>query len=139
MKSTRLLIPCIVTFMFAVSAEAQTMAGSWNASIETQIGVQTYTFDFAIDGTTVTGTASSANGEYEIEEGTIEGSMISFVENMDYQGMPLRIVYTGTLEDGEIRFTRDVAGLAMEEFVAKRPPENQSSDRSLTRPVFTDT
>jgi hypothetical protein len=40
--------------------------------------------------------------------------------------MPLRIVYTGIFasENGEeIRFTRDVAGLAMEEFVAKRPEE----------------
>jgi hypothetical protein len=110
----------------AGAALAQSPAGSWAASFETQVGIQTYTFEFAIDGTTLTGRAASANGDSPIEEGTVEGNEISFVENLNYQGMPLRIVYTGIFasENGEeIRFTRDVAGLAMEEFVAKRPEE----------------
>ena len=123
MKPARLSMLATAAAFLAATAYAQTLAGTWTASFETQIGVQSYTFEFAIDGTTVTGTASSANGENEISEGTIEGNDISFVENMNYQGMPLRIVYTGTLEGDEIRFTRDVAGLAMEEFVARRPEE----------------
>lgn len=123
MKSVRIVAPFIGMLVFAAGVGAQTLAGVWEASFETQIGVQSYTFDFVIDGTTLSGTASSANGENKIEEGTLEGDMISFVENMTYQGMPLRIVYTGMLEGDEIHFTRDVAGIATEEFIARRPSE----------------
>lgn len=121
MKSVRIMAPIFGILVLAAGVRAQTIAGPWKASFETQIGVQSYTFEFAIEGTTLSGTASSVNGEDKIEEGKIEGDMISFVENMDYQGMPLRIVYTGTLEGDEIHFTRDVAGIAMEAFVATRP------------------
>jgi hypothetical protein len=44
----------------------------------------------------------------------------SFVENPVYQGMPLRIVYKGKLSGDDIWFTRNVAQIAYEPFVAKR-------------------
>lgn len=123
MKPIPRLLFVFAVGLFAVPALAQSMAGKWTASFDTQIGVQSYEFEFIVDGSTVTGNVSSANGEYDIEEGKIEDGTLSFVENMNYQGMPLRIVYTGQLEGDEIHFTRDVAGLAMEEFVATRPEE----------------
>ena len=40
---------------------------------------------------------------------------------MTYQGMALRIVYTGTvISADEIKFSRDVGGQGGEEFTAKR-------------------
>jgi len=42
------------------------------------------------------------------------------VENLVYQGMPLRIVYKGKMSGDEIKFTRNVAEIADEPFVAKR-------------------
>jgi hypothetical protein len=106
--------------VIATPALAQSVDGTWKASFETQIGTQEYTYTFVVDGTTLTGTATSANGEVEITEGTIEGNAVRFVENLNYQGMPLRIVYTGTLAGDRIQFTRDVAGIAMEPLVAER-------------------
>jgi hypothetical protein len=94
-------------------------AGVWTASFETQVGVQNYTYTFKVDDTKLTGTAKSDNGEVEIADGKVEGDKITFVENLDYQGMPLVITYTGTLNDeGEIEFSRDVAGIATETFKA---------------------
>jgi hypothetical protein len=46
----------------------------------------------------------------------VNGDEISFVENLNFQGMPLRIEYKGKLTGDEIKFTRKVA----EELVAKR-------------------
>jgi hypothetical protein len=36
-------------------------------------------------------------GESEITEGKVNGDDISFVENADFQGMPIRIVYKGKI------------------------------------------
>jgi hypothetical protein len=104
-----------------LAADPASIAGTWTASFDTQIGKQDYTYTFTVKGSALTGRAKSANGDTEITEGKIEGSKVSFVENLNYQGMPLRIVYTGTVTSpDQIDFTRDVAGLAMEKLTAKR-------------------
>jgi hypothetical protein len=55
-----------------------------------------------------------------ITEGVVKGDDISSVENLNFQGMPLRITYKGKLSGDEIKFTRNVADIADEPFVAKR-------------------
>ena len=46
---------------------------------------------------------------------------VSFAELLVFQGMEIRITYTGTVVSAdEIKFTRNVADFATEELVAKR-------------------
>lgn len=105
----------------ALAAQASGFDGTWTTSFESQVGVQTYTYTFKVEGDKVTGRAKSANGDYEIAGGKVEGDKITFVENMDYQGMALAISYEGKLvAPDQIQFKRDVAGQGGEEFVAKR-------------------
>lgn len=105
----------------ALAAEPSRFDGTWTASFDSQVGVQSYTYTFKVEAGKLTGRAKSENGDYEIAEGKVEGDKISFVENMDYQGMQLAIAYEGTLASAdEIRFKRDVAGQGGEEFAAKR-------------------
>lgn len=105
----------------ALAADASNLSGTWTASFDTQIGKQEYTFTFVVKGSQLTGHAKSANGDTEITEGKIDGNKVSFVENLSYQGMPLRIVYTGTVTSPEqIDFSRDVGGVATEKLTAKR-------------------
>jgi hypothetical protein len=99
---------------------AQSVAGKWTASFDTQIGVQNYTYTFQVEGGKLNGTAKSQFGETKISEGTVKGDEISFVENLDFQGQPLRIVYKGRVSGDEIKFTRQVGDMATEELVAKR-------------------
>jgi hypothetical protein len=96
--------------------------GTWTAAIETQLGVQNYTYTFKVEGEKMTGKAKSAfaNAETDITEGVVKGDEISFVENLTYEGMPLRITYKGKISGDEIKFTRNVAEIADEPFVAKR-------------------
>ena len=118
--SRRLTVLSFLGILSAGLCLAADFNGKWTASFETQIGTQTYTYEFKVDGTKVTGTAKSMNGEVQITEGKISGDEISFVENLNFQDMPLRIAYKGKLNGDEIKFTRDVAGIAMEELTAKR-------------------
>lgn len=96
------------------------ITGTWTASFDTQIGVQNYTYTFKVEGNKLTGTAKSDNGNVQITEGTVNGDDVSFVENLDFQGMPLRIVYKGKVSGDEIKFTRNILDMFMEDLVAKR-------------------
>jgi len=122
MKLTTLLlgVAVVVLFVLATPALAADISGQWTATFNTQVGEQHYTFTFKVDGEKLTGTAKSDNGTSEIQDGTVKGDDVSFVENLNYQGQQLKITYTGKVSGDEIHFTRDVAGFAKEELVAKR-------------------
>jgi len=107
--------------MWLAPVRAADISGKWTASFDTQIGKQNYTYDFKVTGTALTGRAKSDNGDVEIKEGKVTGDTVTFVENLNFQGMELKITYTGKMVSAdEIKFTRDVAGIANEELTAKR-------------------
>jgi hypothetical protein len=112
----------VVILALAAPVRAADPSGRWTATFTTEVGEQQYTFEFKVMGSTLTGTAkSNLLGETKLEEGRIDGDKISFVENADFQGMPLKITYTGTMTSAdEIAFTRNVADLANEKLVARR-------------------
>ncbi|MGB8261572.1 MAG: hypothetical protein WCE75_14520 [Terracidiphilus sp.] len=104
----------------AAGARAADFNGKWTAEFNTQIGVQKYTYEFKVDGNTLTGKAINERGETPITEGKIDGDTISFTENLNFNGMELKIVYTGKIAGDEIKFTRKVGDFATEELTAKR-------------------
>lgn len=106
---------------FSLSTLAADISGSWSASFDTQIGKQNYTYEFQVKGTALTGKIKSANGESAVEDGTVEGDTVSFVEHMNYQGNTLKINYAGKIVSAdEIDFTRSVGEFATEQLVARR-------------------
>ena len=120
MTRNRFLIFAVLAVAAALPLSGADASGTWTASFDTQVGVQKYTFTFKVDGSKLTGRAKSDNGDVEIQDGKVNGDQITFVENLNFQGMPLRIEYTGKLAGDEIKFTRKVADVATEELVAKR-------------------
>jgi opacity protein-like surface antigen len=120
MTSHRLMLSLAIALLLLAPAFAADVAGKWTAAIDTQIGVQNYTYDFKVDAGKLTGKAKSQYGETEITEGTVKGDEIAFVENLDFQGQPLRIEYKGKISGDEIKFQRKVADVSTEDFVAKR-------------------
>ena len=106
--------------LFAVAATPN-ISGTFTTTFDTAVGVQNYTYTFVVKDAQLSGKAKSANGDVAIEDGKIDGSKITFVENMPYQGQTLRVAYVGTIVSAdEIAFKRDVGGFVTEEFVAKR-------------------
>jgi hypothetical protein len=121
MSNTRWLVTCVALTLLPLSARAADISGTWKAAFDTQIGKQEYTYTFAVKGTQLTGTAKSTNGDSTLSDGKVDGDKVSFVENLNYQGNALRITYTGKIvSSNEIKFTRDVAGVAQEELTATR-------------------
>ena len=120
----RSLVVAVLIAAGLVCAYAADITGKWNAEFDSQVGPQKYVFDFKVEGTTLTGKAISNIGGMEattdITEGKIEGNSITFVENLDYQGMPLRIAYKGTVSGDEIKLSRMVGEQEGETFTARR-------------------
>lgn len=122
MIKNKTLIGVLIAAAMATAAFAADVTGTWTASFDTQVGAQKYTYTFKVDGNKLTGKAKSelAGTESEIIDGLVNGDDISFVENLNFQDMPLRIVYKGKIAGDEIKFTRTIADMFMEELVAKR-------------------
>jgi hypothetical protein len=121
MSCSKLLGTLLALALLPLAAHAADISGTWKASFDTQIGKQEYTYTFTVKGAQLTGKAKSANGESDIQEGKVDGDKVSFVENMSFQGNAIRITYTGKVVSAdEIKFSRDVAGMAQEELTATR-------------------
>ncbi len=117
----RFAILTVLIVLGLASVRAADISGTWTASFDTQIGQQNYTYEFVVKGTTLTGKIKSSVGPSEMAEGKVEGDKVSFVENLKFQDMELRITYSGTIvSNDEIKFTRKVGDFATEELVAKR-------------------
>jgi hypothetical protein len=110
----------VLAVTFLAIAYAAGATGKWTATFNTQVGEQKYTWDLTADGSKLTGKYTSSNGNGEITDGKVDGNNLSWVENLDYQGMPLRIEYKATLSGDELKISRKVADVATEEGVAKR-------------------
>jgi len=120
MIKNRIVFSILFAVAVSIVAFAADITGTWTASFDTQVGVQNYTYTFKVEGNKLTGHMKSQYSDTDIQEGTITGDDISFVENLTFQGMELRIVYKGKISGDEIKLSRNVADIATEEAVAKR-------------------
>jgi hypothetical protein len=120
MMFRRLISVAVLSLACFAIAWAATATGKWTGTFDTQIGEQKYTWDLTADGTKLTGKYTSSNGEGQISDGKIQGDDLSWVENLKFQDMELRIEYKAKLAGDELKITRKVADVATEEAVAKR-------------------
>lgn len=116
----KVLLATLLTAFACSMAYAASIDGKWKAQFDTQIGPQSYTYEFHVDGTKVTGTATNDRGQTQITEGKLDGNTITFVESLSFDGNDIRIEYTGKINGDEIEFTRKVGDFATEELTAKR-------------------
>jgi hypothetical protein len=120
-RYTSLVLAALLVLGTGALAQTPDITGKWTASFETQIGTQTYTYDFVVKGGALTGKAKSNMGEAVIKDGKVDGNKVTFVEMLNFDGQEIRIDYTGTIASAdEIKFVRQVGDFAKEELVAKR-------------------
>jgi hypothetical protein len=120
-RCTSMVLVALLVLGTGALAQTPDITGKWTASFETGIGTQDYTYDFVVKNAVLTGKAKSNIGEAVIKDGKVDGTKVTFVEMLNFDGQELKIDYTGTIvSPDEIKFTRQVADIAKEELVAKR-------------------
>ena len=121
MKRFVVLIAVVLATAWGASLRAADPSGRWAAVFMTQVGEQSYTYEFIVKGTSLTGIAKgSLTGETKISDGKIDGDTLTFTENATYQGMMITFTYTGKMTAADtIELTRSIMDMP-EKATAKR-------------------
>jgi hypothetical protein len=98
---------------------AQSIAGEWDASINTPGGPRSFKIVFEVKGDTLTGTVKREAGDVPLT-GTIRDSTVRFSYTVNYNGNPLTLTVTATVTGDSMKGTVDFAGAAEDEFRAQR-------------------
>ena len=105
---------------------AADITGKWTAQMPGRGGqTREATFNFKVDGNTVTGTVSGPRGDMEISDGKIDGDTITFTQTMEFNGNSMKILYKGTISGDSIKFTR-----TREEWRRRRRPQEFIAKRA---------
>jgi len=123
------LTACALAVVGVVRAE-DSFAGKWKGQFDSQIGQQTYTYDFKVEGTNVTGRAvgvrEDGTNDVSIIEGSVSTNGLCFVEPLKFNDNDIRIEYTGKLSGDEIKFHRKVGDFAEEDFSVNRVKDDDA-------------
>jgi len=116
-----LLIISIVSPALVFAADA---GGNWKSKIETPVGVYDYIFSIKQEGDKLTGKiyreTNGEKSECDIQEGKMNGDVISFTETLLLQDYVLTINYSGTIVENDMKLSRQVGEFATEQVTAKR-------------------
>jgi len=114
-----LLLTVAMSLTALSTAAAQSVAGEWDASMNTPGGPRPFKVLFVQNGEQLTGTVKRATGDVPLE-GTIRGSAVKFRYMINYNGSPLAMEVSSTLAGDEMKGSIDIASQMQEAFVAKR-------------------
>ncbi|HEY1494020.1 MAG TPA: hypothetical protein VGF49_05730 [Candidatus Solibacter sp.] len=108
--------------VFAMTAVAADVSGTWKASVETPNGTMETTFVFKVDAGKVTGTATMGQmGDSAISEGKVDGDTVTFAVVRQGQNGEFRINYTGKATGDEMKITASIPAMDRTfEMTAKR-------------------
>ncbi len=116
---TLLTIGLLIGNASPASAQSASIAGEWNAAMNTPGGVQNFKIVFVVDGEKLTGTVKRSRGDVALA-GTIKGNDVQFDYTVNYGGNDLTISMTGKLEGDTIKGTVSFGGNAEDEWSAAR-------------------
>lgn len=112
-------LPAPTALPAALSASAPTIAGEWDASMNTPGGVRNFKIVFQVAGDTVTGTVKRTMGDASLT-GRIKGDTLTFSYTIDYNGNPLTLTMTAMVTGDSMKGIVDFGGAAQDDFWAKR-------------------
>jgi hypothetical protein len=120
--TNRLIFVLTLFLAIVIGVSAADLSGKWTAQVPGRGGqARETTFTFKVDGSTLTGSVSGAQGqENPISDGKVNGDAISFSVKMERGGNTVTQNYSGTAAGSEIKMKRESGQGQPVEFVAKR-------------------
>ena len=96
------------------------LSGTWDLTVMTDQGDQILTVEVVQSGQDLTATGDAGEFGTIAMKGTIDGDSVRLAWELDLQGIPLEIVFLGTLADGSISGTADFGGMGQGDWRAER-------------------
>jgi hypothetical protein len=113
LKVARVLVATVVVILSAVAVPAQAPAiGSWDMTVVSPISETKSTLIVREEAGKLVALAKSEQGERPLDQITVDGVKITMVITISYEGSPMVITYTGTVEKDKMGGEADFGGLA---------------------------
>ncbi len=130
-----IVLALIVAFcpMGSPSARAQgnpDIAGTWDFTLESPQGKNTFLFIVKKDGEKLSGVVKSQRGERPVDNFALTGNDLTFTLTIQFQGADMLIAYKGTVAKDSMTGTADFGGLAQGAWNAVRHQETATGSSS---------
>jgi len=114
LKAARVTVVALALVFSASIAHAQSnkAVGSWTMTTSSPQGETTTNLVISEEGGKLKAVAKSERGERPYESIAIDGSKITFAITISFNGSPMTINYTGTIDAGKMGGEADFGGLA---------------------------
>jgi hypothetical protein len=97
----------LALFFAALTGSAADLSGIWSGTMQVRNEKQDISFQFKQNGGTLAGKLYGDSVDLPISDGWVSGEAVKFfIKTEGYSGKT-RFVYEGTLENGELRLTRE--------------------------------
>jgi len=107
--------------VFACTASAADVTGTWKGTAETPNGTIERTFVFKVDGNKLTGeTSSQMMGKSVITDGKVDGDNVSFTITVKFQDNEMKLNYNGKVSGDVIKFHVEADGGTTLDYTAKK-------------------
>lgn len=118
----RTIVLAFALALFAAApsaASAQSVAGTWDASMNTPGGPRAFKVILQVKGDSLSGTVKRATGDVPLS-GFIKGNDVTFSYSIDYGGNPITLTVTATVTGDSMKGSIDLSGGVQEVFTAER-------------------
>jgi hypothetical protein len=123
-----LAVLAVLAVLRPLPATAQSVAGAWDASMETPGGVRTSRMTLQVEGEKVTGTMARPTGDVAIA-GTIVGDTLRFSYTILYNDNPITLSVVALRAVDGLKGTVNLGGGANEPWWAVRAPTPEFDSR----------
>ena len=121
MTTFRVAIAAGVILLSASTAHAQKAAlGTWDLTTVSPEGEFKSEMEVRQEGDKLVAVGKSPQGERKYDSVAVEGSNITLVITIDYNGSPMTITYMGKIDGPKIEGSADYGGLATGTFSAAK-------------------
>ena len=113
LKAVRVLVATFALVVSASALHAQSPAiGSWDMTVVSPISETKSILIVKEEGGKLMAIAKSEQGERPLDKIAVDGAKITMVITISYEGSPMVITYTGTVEKDKMGGEADFGGLA---------------------------
>ena len=106
----------------AGAAPAAQVAGTWNMTMNSPQGVMEIVMRFTQSGSTFGGTLTSSFGEQQVDDGQINGRVLTWGSTIQFGGQSMTLSYRAEVDGNRMSGTAELGTLGSSPFTAERRP-----------------
>jgi imidazolonepropionase-like amidohydrolase len=104
------------------AAPAVQVAGTWNMTMNSAQGVMEIVMRFTQSGRTVAGTLTSSFGEQQVDDGQVDGRVLTWKSTIQFGGQSMTVSYRAEVDGNRMSGTAELGTFGSSPFTAERRP-----------------